>query len=83
MGIWKWVEGYIDVGLLKNINQDYKSYYDYGFRLNFIPDYLELYFPVASSHEYSLNKENYSSKIRFVLSLNPKDISALFSRTWF
>ena len=83
MGIWKWFEGYIDVGILKNINQDHKSYYDYGFRLNFIPDYLELYFPVRSSHEYSLNKENYYSKIRFVLSLNPKDISAFFSRTWF
>jgi len=83
MGIWKWFEGYIDIGILKSINQGHKSYYDYGFRLNFIPDYLELYFPVGSSHEYSLNKDNYSSKIRFVLSLNSKDISTFFSRTWF
>ena len=83
MGIWRWFEGYMDFGLLKNTNQNIRSFYDYGFRLNFLPDYLELYFPVGSSHENSLVKENYSSKIRFVLSLNPKDIATFFSRTWF
>ena len=83
VGVWKWVESYLDFGILKNANQRMKFYNGYGIRLNFIPDYLELYFPVGSSHEYSIAKENYLSKIRFVLSLNPKDISAFFSRTWF
>ena len=83
IGIWKWVEGYLDFGILKNVNQRMKFYNGYGVRLNFIPDYLELYFPVGSSHEYSIVKENYLSKIRFVLSLNSNDISAFFSRTWF
>lgn len=75
--------GLFRFGILKNANQRMKFYNGYGIRLNFIPDYLELYFPVGSSHEYSITKENYLSKIRFVLSLNPKDISAFFSRTWF
>ena len=70
IGIWKWVEGYLDFGILKNVNQRMKFYNGYGVRLNFIPDYLELYFPVGSSHEYSIVKENYLSKIRFVLSSN-------------
>ena len=83
MGIWKWFEGYIDFSILKNLNQKSRSYYDYGFRLNFIPDYLELYFPIGSSEEYSLNTEKYFSKIRFVFSLNSKDIATFFSRRWF
>ena len=83
MGIWKWFEGYVDLAILKNKNQTHRSYYDYGFRFNFIPDYLEFYFPIGSSEEYEIVKENYFSRIRFVLSLNPKDISTFFSRTWF
>ena len=83
LGIWKWIEGYIDMAIIKNQFQKQKSYYDYGLRLNFVPDYLELYFPIGSSEEYSLNKYDYFSKIRFVLSLNAKDISSFFTRTWF
>lgn len=83
MGIWKWFEGYFDFSLLRNSNQNSKSFYDYGFRLNFIPDYLELYFPIGSNEENSLNSKRYFSKIMFVFSLNPKDISTFFTRRWF
>ena len=83
VGVWRWIESYADLAILKNQFNKHQSYYDYGLKINLIPDYFELYFPAGSSQEYSINKENYFSKIRFVLSLNTKDISTFFTRRWF
>ena len=83
MGLWKWIEAYTDLGIIKNIDERPKSFYDYGLKLNFLPDYFEIFFPIASSFQNEINQSDYLSKIRFTLSLNSKQIFNLFSRTWF
>ena len=83
MGLWKWIEIYSDLGLIKNIDESSKTFYDYGLKLNILPDYFEIFFPLASSYQNEINQTNYLSRIRFTLSLNSKQIFNLFSRTWF
>ena len=83
MGLWKWVEVYGDLGFLKNKGTKAVGYFDSGIRLNILPDYLELYFPVVSSNGWEISQPNYSSKIRFVLSLRSNSLKNLFTRNWF
>ena len=83
MGLWKWIEVYSDLGLIKNIDESSKTFYDYGLKLNILPDYFEIFFPLASSYQNEINQTDYLSRIRFTLSLNSKQIFNLFSRTWF
>jgi len=83
MGLWRWVEAYLDLGLLKNQKHPIRSFYDTGLRLNILPDYLEAYFPIASTMGWEVTQINYHEKIRFVLSIRPKQLANLFSRRWF
>lgn len=73
-GIWRWLEVYGDIGLIKNRNQQAYFAHESGIRLNFIQDILEIYFPIHSNLGLEINQENYASKIRFVLVVNPKQI---------
>ena len=57
--------------------------YDLGLKLNIVENYLELYFPVLNSDEFILKSNNYTKNIRFTLSLDPEDLSGLFTRRWF
>ena len=84
-GIWKWLEGYIDLGLIKNKNESSRFLYDSGVRINVLPDYLELFFPIYNSNGFQLtdNSSPYSEKIRFLLTLQPKTLTKLFTRKWF
>jgi len=54
-----------------------------GLKLNIVENYLELYFPVLNSDEFILKSNNYTENIRFTLSLDPEDLSSLFTRRWF
>ncbi len=81
--IWNWIEVYGDVGLYKNKFIKPQFIYDSGIRLNLVPDYFELYFPVQSSNGFELNQDNYGQKIRFVVTLSPKTLISLFTRKWF
>ncbi len=81
--IWNWIEVYGDVGLIKNKSISTQFIYDSGIRLNLVPDYFELYFPVQSSNGFELNQDNYGQKIRFVVTLSPKTLISLFTRKWF
>ncbi len=81
--IWNWIEVYGDAGLVKNRNQDAKFLFDSGIRLNLVPDYLELYFPVYSSNGWEVGEENYEQRIRFIVTLDPKTLINLFTRKWF
>jgi len=83
IGLWKWVEAYADLGIIKNRKQDLKGYFDSGLRLNLVPDYLELYLPFASSNGLEINQTQYLTKIRFVLTLDPKALTGLYTRKWF
>ena len=82
VNIWNWIELYGDVGGYKNTNYDPRFIYDSGIRLNLVTDYFELYFPVYSSNGWDISN-NYSQKIRFVVSLNPNTLIGLFTRKWF
>ena len=84
-GIWKWLEGYFDFGLIKNKNKTSRFLYDSGLRINILPDYFELFFPLYNSNGFQLNGDlsPYSEKIRFLLTLQPKTLTKLFTRKWF
>lgn len=74
IGLWRWVEVYGSIGFLKNRNQPVFFGYEGGIRLNFIYEFLELYFPVYSNNGWEITQEDYSSRIRFVLTIHPKKI---------
>ena len=80
--IWNWIEVYGDVALFKNKNTDPKLLFDSGIRLNLVPDYFELYFPVYSSNGWDISK-NYNEKIRFVVTVSTNTLISLFTRKWF
>nr|WP_294935544.1 aminopeptidase [uncultured Flavobacterium sp.] len=80
--IWNWVEVYGDVGLMKNQFTSTEFLYDSGIRLNLVPDYFELYFPVYSNNGWEIAQDNYDQKIRFVITLSPKTLISLFTRKW-
>ncbi|MCH3882460.1 MULTISPECIES: gluzincin family metallopeptidase [Tenacibaculum] len=66
IGIWNWIEVYNDAAMLKNKNQNPRFFYENGVRLNFIPNIFEFYLPVYTNEGFQFN-DNYSSKIRFVI----------------
>jgi len=82
IGIWKWIEGYLDLGMLKNKDSDSRYFYGTGLRLNLLPDFFELYFPVSSSNGFELDDFRYYNKIRFIVSYNLESLGKLFSRRW-
>ncbi|CDF79668.1 aminopeptidase N [Formosa agariphila KMM 3901] len=81
--IWKYIELYGDLGLVKNHGQSAKFVYDTGFRLNLIADYFELYFPVYSNLGWEISQPQYAEKIRFIVTLSPKTLLGLFKRRWY
>ena len=81
-GIWKWFESYLDLGILKDKEEKSRYFYGTGIRLNILPDFFELYFPVSSNNGFELSQENYSSKIRFIVSYNLESLGKLFTRRW-
>jgi len=81
-GIWKWFESYLDLGILKDKEEKSRYFYGAGIRLNILPDFFELYFPVSSNNGFELSQENYSSKIRFIVSYNLESLGKLFTRRW-
>ena len=81
--LWKWLESYFDYGFFKQKSKKIVTGYDLGLKLNIVENYLELYFPVLNSDEFILKSNNYTENIRFTLSLDPEDLSTLFTRRWF
>jgi len=81
--IWNWIEMYGDIGFMKSKHQSTDFVYDSGIRLNLVPDYFELYFPVYSNNGWEVSQKNYDQKIRFVITLSPKTLVNLFTRKWF
>lgn len=81
--VWNWVELYGDIGFLKNKHQSEFFAYDSGVRLNLVPDYFELYFPVYSNNGWEISQPKYNEKIRFIITFSPKTLVTLFTRKWF
>ena len=82
IGLWKWIEGYLDLGMLKDNGKKSRHFYGTGLRLNLLPDFFELYFPISSSNGFELSQKSYSNKIRFIVSYNLESLGNLFSRRW-
>jgi hypothetical protein len=80
--IWNWIEVYGDAGLLKSKYNNPEFVYDSGIRLNLLPDYFELYFPVQSTNGFELTQRAYPEKIRFVVTISPGTLLNLFKRKW-
>ena len=47
------------------------------------PDYFEIYFPFYSNLGWEIDQAQYSQKIRFVFTAEPKALLGLFRREWF
>ncbi|OIQ38579.1 MAG: aminopeptidase [Bacteroidetes bacterium MedPE-SWsnd-G1] len=83
IGLWRWIEVYNDVALLKSKNESTFFAYENGIRLNFVHEILEVYFPVYSNNGWEITQEAYPTRIRFVLSINPKKIINFARRGFF
>ncbi|MGV6846425.1 MAG: aminopeptidase [Lutibacter sp.] len=83
IGLWRWIEAYNDVGFVKNRNQKVFFAHENGFRLNFIQDILEIYFPFHSNLGWEISQPQYATKIRFVLEIQPKKIFNFIRRGFF
>lgn len=80
--VWNWIEIYGDVGFIKNRNSNSRLLYNSGVRLNLVPDYFELFFPIHASNGWQFDG-NYTEKIRFVVTLSPQILVNLVKRRWF
>ena len=83
IGIWRWIELYADAGFIKNHGQNAFFRYDSGIRLNFIHNFLEIYFPLQSSLGFEPSLPKYETKIRFVLTVSPGKIYNFIKRGFY
>lgn len=83
ISIWRWIEVYADAGLIKNQNDNPYFRYDSGIRLNFIHNFLEVYFPLQSSLGFEPSLPDYETKIRFVLTVSPTKIYNFIKRGFY
>lgn len=81
--IWKYIYAYGDIGLVKNKYNTAKFVYDSGIRVSLVEDYFEIYFPVYSNLGWEIAQPNYSQKIRFQFTVDPKTLFGLFRRKWY
>ncbi len=81
--IWRFIEAYGDVGLVKNKFNNAAVVYDSGIRLNLVTDYFEVFFPVYSNLGWEIGRDNYDQKIRFMFTVDPQTLFGLFRRKWY
>jgi len=81
--LWRGLEVYSDIGLVKNRGQKNRFIYDAGLSFNLIQDFLGLYFPLYSNLGWEIDDKAYPSKIRFTLSIQTSQLLSLFTRSWF
>lgn len=68
--LWKWFNLYADAGVYKNKNRAAQFIWDSGIKVKVVPDFLEVYFPVASTLGFEPGFKNYGYRIRYTLVLN-------------
>ena len=83
IGLWKWIEAYGDLGYINQREQSSRILFDTGLRLNLVPDFLEIYFPLYNTKGLQLQGPDYQQKIRYVITFDPSTLTQLFSRKWF
>jgi hypothetical protein len=81
--IWRWVEGYAEIGWVKSMHQNAETHWGTGITFNLVPDFFEVHFPIYNSNGTVFTNNAYPKNIRFQLSLRPASLAKLFSRSWF
>jgi hypothetical protein len=81
--IWRYIQVYGDLGLVKNKFDSPKFVYDSGIRLNLVEDYFEIYLPIYSSLGWEIGQPNYDQSIRFMFTVDPQVLLGLFRRKWY
>ena len=81
--LWRWIEGYAEVGWIKNTDQKAHTHWGTGVSFNLISDFFEIHFPLYDATGNLMTKPAYAKQIRFQLSLRPSTLVQLFSRSWF
>lgn len=81
--IWKYIEAYGDIGLVKSRGYDPAFVYDSGIKLDLVTDYFEVYFPIYSNLGWEIGQPNYDQKIRIKFTLDPGALLGLFRRKWY
>jgi hypothetical protein len=81
--IWRYIQAYGDIGLVKNKYESAKFVYDSGIRINLVEDYFEIYFPIYSNLGWEIAQPNYDQRIRFKFTLDPQVLLGLFRRKWY
>ena len=81
--IWRYIQAYGDLGLVKNKFDSAHFVYDSGVSLNLVEDYVELYFPVYSNLGWEIAEPNYGERIRFIITVDPQVLLGLFRRKWY
>jgi hypothetical protein len=81
--IWRYIQVYGDVGLVKNKFANPKLVYDSGIRLNLVEDFFEIFFPLYSNNGWEIGQQNYDQKIRFMFTVDPQVLLGLFRRKWY
>ena len=81
--LWKYIQGYTDIGLVKNKHKSVKFNYDTGIRVNLVTDYFEIYFPIYSNLGWEIGQPHYDQKIRFIFTVDPQSLLGLFRRKWY
>lgn len=72
--LWKRIDLYADFGIYRNKGFKPRGIWDSGLKLNIIPDFIELYFPIQSSLGFEPKNGNYFSRIRYMLDLRLSSI---------
>ena len=81
--IWRYIQFYGDVGLVKNKFSSANFVYDSGIRLNLVEDYFEIYLPLYSNRGWEVGQPNYDQRIRFMFTVDPQVLLGLFRRKWY
>ena len=81
--IWRYIQAYGDVGLVKSKFSSAKFVYDSGIRLNLVEDYFEIYLPIFSNLCWEIGQPNYDQFIRFKFTVDPQVLLGLFRRKWY
>lgn len=81
--IWRYIQAYGDLGLVKNRGVSPQVVYGTGIRVVLVEDFFEVFFPVYSNLGWEIAQPNYGQRIRFMFTLEPKVLLRLFTRKWY
>jgi hypothetical protein len=79
---YRFIGAFGDLAIANGGNTSYE-YWDYGLYIEFIPDFLEIYFPFQNSQQMLITEPNYYKQIRFVLNIELDAVMNRVRRGWY